>query len=127
MEEIIMEIYDNCGCDEWVEMFVQEVLTRANIKAGEVVICDKDYKRIRLRVEEWDETMPPEEEDEEPGGWMERYYVIKYEEDMKFWYSRVLTYILYNEQGVVAEAQWPDMSQWNNGNPEEIGKDPRNT
>ena len=125
MEEITMEIYDNCGCDEWVETFAKEVLTRANIKACEVVICDMDYKRIRLRVEEWDDTMPPEEGDEEYGGWIEQYYTIKYEENMEFWYSHVLTYTLYNEKGVVAEAQWPDMSAWNNGRPEHIGEDPR--
>ena len=125
MEEITMEIYDNCGCGEWVKDFVQEVLMRANIRAGEVVIKDMDFKRIRLRVEEWDETIPPEEDDEEPGGWVEQYYVIKYQEDPKFWYSYVLLYVLCNETGVITEAQWPDMSKWNNGKPEHIGEDPR--
>lgn len=125
MEDITMEIYDNCGCDELVEEFVKDALTRANIKACEVVICDMDYKRIRLRVEEWDDTLPPEEGDEEYGGWIEQYYVIKYQEDPRFWYSHVLSYVLYNEKGVVAEAQWPDMGAWNKGQPEHIDEDPR--
>ena len=125
MEEITMKIYDRCGCDEWVEEFVEAVLTRAKIAANEVIICDMDYKRIRLRVEEWDDTLPPEEGDEEHGGWIEQYYVIKYEEAAKFWYCFVLSYVLYNEMGAVLEAQWPDMSAWNNGQPEHIGEDPR--
>ena len=108
MEKIRMEIYDNCGCDERVEAFVKEVFTHAKIQAAEIVIDDMDYKRIFVRAEVWDATLEPDEYDEEPGGWIEKNYTIRYFEEDECWRNFVLSYILYDDERVTMEEQKPD-------------------
>lgn len=110
MKDFNVNVYDNCGCEEWVEAFVKAVFTHAKIKTEEVIIDDMDYKRISLRAEVWDETMEPEEEDEEPGGWIEKTYTIKYYEEDKWGRHFALSYVLHDDERVIVETKRPDGS-----------------
>ena len=100
MKKYSMNVYDNCGCDEWVEAFVKTVFTHAKIEAEELVIIDMDYKRIAIRAEVWDATLEPDEYDEEPGGWVEKTYTIKYYQEDEPWRKFVLSYVLYDDERI---------------------------
>ena len=110
MEKITMKIYDKCGCDEWVEAFVKAVFSHAKIKVAEIVIDDMDYKRIFVRAEVWDATLEPDEYDEEPGGWVEKRYTIKYVEEDEPWRKFILSYVLYDDERTMVEVEQPDGS-----------------
>lgn len=110
MKKVNMNVYDHCGCDEWVEAFVKAVFTHAKIEAEEIVIYDMDYKRISISAEVWDSTLEPDEYDEEPGGWVSKSYTIKYFEEDESWRNFILSYILYDDERVTIEEQRPDGS-----------------
>ena len=100
MKKYSMNVYDNCGCDEWVEAFVKTVFTHAKIEAEELVIIDMDYKRIAIRAEVWDATLEPDEYDEEPGGWVEKTYTVKYYQEDEPWRKFLLSYVLYDDERI---------------------------
>lgn len=120
MKRFNMNVYDSCGCDEWVEAFVKAVFTHAKIEAEEIVIYDMDYKRIFIRAEVWDSTLEPDEDDEEPGGWVDKSYTIKYFEEDERWRNFTLSYILYDDERVMIEEQKPDGSICRYGAPTHI-------
>lgn len=108
MKKYNVNVYDNCGCEKWVEAFVRELFDRAEIKAEEVVIYDMDDRRISLQAEVWDETMEPDEMDEEPGGWVDKSYTIRYFEDDKRMDRMLLSFKFYDNERVIVEEKTPD-------------------
>ena len=100
MKRFSMNIYDDCGCDEWVEAFVKAVFSHAKIEAEEIVIYDMDNKRIFIRAEIWDATIAPDEYDDEPVGWVEKTYTIKYYQEDEPWRKFLLSYVLYDDERI---------------------------
>lgn len=98
MKKFSMNVYDNCGCDDWVAAFVKTVFTHAKIGAEELVIYDVDDKRIFIRAEVWDATLEPDAYDDEFGGWVEKAYTIKYYQEDEPWRKFLLSYVLYDDE-----------------------------
>jgi hypothetical protein len=101
MKKYSMNVYDNCGCDEWVAAFVKTVFTHARIGAEELVIYDMDHKRIFIRAEVWDATLEPDVYDDKPGGWVEKTYTIKYYQEDEPWRKFLLSYVLYDDERIM--------------------------
>lgn len=114
MKKLTRQIIDDCGCDDWVEAFVEELCARAKINAEEITIYDMDGSRIYLQAEVWDETIVPEETDEEtdegPGGWVDKTYTIRYYEDDVRLNRLILSYVFYDNKRVTVEEKRPDGS-----------------
>jgi hypothetical protein len=98
VKKFSMNVYDNCGCDEWAAAFVKTVFTHAKIGAEELVIYDMDDKRIFIRAEVWDASLEPDEYDDKPGGWVEKAYTIKYYQEDEPWRKFLLSYVLYDDE-----------------------------
>lgn len=103
-----IKIMDTCGCDAWVAAFVRTLFQRVGIHAEEIEIWDVDYKHIRLRAEVWDETLAPDAEGVEPGGWVEKQYRIRYYEDAKNPLRLLISYRFYEIEEVTVEDILPD-------------------
>ena len=103
-----MRIVNECGCSNWAKTFVKTVLRRVNIQAEEIVIWDMTYKHIELRAEVWDAALPPEVEGDAPGGWVEKYYSIRYYEDAQNPLRLLLSYRFYDNERIVTEHIRPD-------------------
>lgn len=105
-----VRIIDECGCSKWAKAFVKTVLKRVNIQTEEIVIWDMTYKHINLRAEVWDAELAAETEGEAPGGWVEKYYSIRYYEDAKNVLRLLLSYRFYDNEEVIEETVRPDGS-----------------
>ena len=102
------KIVDTCGCSTWVKKFVRTLLNRVDIKAEEIEIWDVDYKHISLRAEVWDKTLAPNAEGDEPGGWVEKQYRIRYYEDAKNPLRLLISYRFYDLEEVMVKKTLPD-------------------
>ena len=111
MKKKNFELNADCGCDSWVEALVEELFSRLDIKIEEVCINEMDEKRIFCWASVWDETLEPDEEDdEEYGGWDEKNYVIKYYIDSEPWEPMLLSFDFYDDERVIEEHIKPDGS-----------------
>ena len=108
MKKNDIKIYDECGCEVWAEALVRELFARAKIQTAQVVIYDMDDRRIYIRAEVWDETLEPDEVGEEPGGWVDKNYTIRYYEDGKFLGIQLLSFRFFGEERVIVENKKPD-------------------
>ena len=98
-----IKIVDSCGCSTWVKTFVNMLLKHVDITAEEVEIWDVDYKHISLRAEVWDETLAPDAEGNELGGWVEKQYRIRYYEDAKNPLRMLISYRFYDLEEVTVK------------------------
>ena len=108
MKKNNIKIYDSCGCEGWAKALVRDLFTRANIKVEEVVIYDMDDRRINMRAEVWDKTLEPDEVGEEPGGWVEKDYTIRYYDDGRFLGRLLMSFRFFDNERVVVEEKMPN-------------------
>lgn len=108
MKKNDIKIYDECGCEVWTEALVRELFTRAKIQTEQVVIYDMDDRRIHIRAEVWDETLEPDAVGEEPGGWVDRDYTIRYYDDGRFFGILFISFRFFDNERVVVEEKISD-------------------
>ena len=108
MKKNDIRIYDECGCEAWAEALVRDLFTRTKIQIEKAVIYDMDDRRIYIQAEVWDETLEPDQEGEEPGGWVDKNYTIRYYEDGKIFGIQLLSFRFFGEDRVIVENKKPD-------------------
>lgn len=103
-----MTIIETCDCPIWAKPLVEDIFRRTDIHANEIVIWDMDYKHISLSAEVWDKNLAPDAEGDEPGGWVEKQYRVRYYEDGKDLLRMLLSYRFYDCEEVTVEEVLPD-------------------
>lgn len=103
MKKYLLKIEEECWCEDWVTPFVRDLFIRAKIKTDEVCIYEMDDRRIYIHAEVWDDTLEPDEDDDEPGGWVDKFYTIRYFEDDRQLGKLLMSFFMYDDERDMVE------------------------
>ncbi len=98
MKKNAMNINEECWCENWVAPFVRDLFIRAEIKTDEICIYEMDDRRIHICAEVWDDTLEPDEDGDESGGWVDKSYTIRYFEDDRQLGKLLLSFFFYDDE-----------------------------